>query len=91
MVCLCSVAQGVRRWIGSQPDSSPKKMLRKVISRAEIKKRPLLSDLDRHSTEVMATQLLDPIVSNTEEAEYQGLAIRFWVVRRLHSQWAAGT
>jgi len=67
-----SVVQGVRRWIGSQPDSSPKKMLRKVISRAEIKKRPLLSDPDRHSTEVMATQLLDPIVSNTEEAEYQG-------------------
>ena len=86
--CLCSVVQGVRRWIGSQPDSSPKKMLRKVISRAEIKKRPLLSDLDRHSTEVMATQLLDPIVSHTEEAEYQGFVIHVWVVRRLHSQWA---
>jgi hypothetical protein len=45
-----------------------------VISRAEIKKRPLLSDLDRHSTEVMAKQLLEPTVSEIEEAEYQGLA-----------------
>lgn len=72
-----SVVQGVRRWIGSQPNSSPKKPLRKVISGAEIKKRPLLSDLDRHSTEVMATQLLEPTVSDTEEAEYQGSALPF--------------
>jgi hypothetical protein len=48
--------------------------VRKVVSRAEIKRRPLLSDLDRHSTEVMANQLLEPTVSEVEEAEYQGLA-----------------
>jgi hypothetical protein len=73
----CSVVQGVRRWIGSQPNSSPKKTLRKVASRAELKNRPVLSDIDRHSTEVMATQLLEPAVSDTEEAEYHGLVVRF--------------
>lgn len=73
----CSVVQGVRRWIGSQPNSSPKMTLRKVASRAEIKNRPVLSELDRHSTEVMATQLLEPTISDTEEAEYHGLVVRF--------------
>jgi hypothetical protein len=37
-----------------------------------MKKQVSLPELDRHSTEAIAKQLLEPYVSDTEEAEYQG-------------------
>lgn len=67
-----SVVQGVRRWISSQPSSHSKKLPGKSVPRSEVRKQVALPELDRHSTEAMARQLLEPYVSDTEEAEYQG-------------------
>ncbi|KAK7035778.1 Polyphosphoinositide phosphatase [Favolaschia claudopus] len=66
-----SVVQGVRRWIGS-PISSSKKSHHKAPERVETKKPVIEPELDRHSTEALARHLLNPTVSEQEEAEYQG-------------------
>ncbi|KAJ7349074.1 polyphosphoinositide phosphatase [Mycena albidolilacea] len=66
-----SVVQGVRRWIGS-PISSSKKNHNKPPERVEAKKPVVEPELDRHTTEGIARHLLDPTVSEEEEAEYQG-------------------
>jgi len=67
-----SVVQGVRRWIGSTSQTHQKKARGKSVSRPEDK--AITSDPipDKHSTEAVATALLDPYVSEEEEAEYQG-------------------
>ncbi|KAJ7611579.1 SacI homology domain-containing protein [Roridomyces roridus] len=44
----------------------------KVPDRVETKKPDVEPEVDRHSTEGLARYLLDPSVSETEEAEYQG-------------------
>ncbi|KAJ7184359.1 SacI homology domain-containing protein [Mycena filopes] len=67
-----SVVQGVRRWIGAHPVSSSKKNHNKPAIRVEDKKPAAEPELDRNSTEVFARRHLDPHVSETEEAEYQG-------------------
>ncbi|KAG5641928.1 hypothetical protein DXG03_003954 [Asterophora parasitica] len=67
-----SVVQGVRRWITSHPHPAPKKPLGKPVARPDTKRSTTVPELDRHSTEVIAMQLLEPTVSETEEAEYQG-------------------
>ncbi|KAJ3503585.1 hypothetical protein NLJ89_g8366 [Agrocybe chaxingu] len=64
------VVQGVRRWIGS-PAPSQKKA-RGKLQPVQEKKSPPVPVLDKHSTEGMANALLDPAVSEEEEAEYQG-------------------
>ncbi|KAJ7632128.1 SacI homology domain-containing protein [Roridomyces roridus] len=71
-VNLVNVVQGVRRWIGSNPSSSLKNNHSKVPDRVETKKPDVEPEVDRHSTEGLARYLLDPSVSETEEAEYQG-------------------
>ncbi|KAL0573290.1 phosphatidylinositol-3,5-bisphosphate 5-phosphatase [Marasmius crinis-equi] len=67
-----SVVQGVRRWISSQP-STPKTPHGKPQVKSEAR-RPTIEPelLDRHSTVAVARQLLDPTVSEEEEAEYHG-------------------
>lgn len=67
-----SVVQGVRRWMGSHPPVSTKKSHGKAASRPETKKTTPHVLLDKHSTEAIAMQLLEPNVSESEEAEYQG-------------------
>lgn len=63
--------EGVRRWMGTHPTSS-KKIHGKPISRIEVKKTLTEPELNPHSTEVIARQLLDPVVSEEEVEEYQG-------------------
>lgn len=66
--------EGVRRWMGSHPTSSPQKINGKTVSRADISKALAEPELNTHSgsTEVIARQLLDPVVSEEEEDEYRG-------------------
>lgn len=64
--------EGVRRWMGAHPTSSPQKIHGKPISRVEVKKDIVEPELNPHSTEVIARQLLNPAVSEEEEEEYQG-------------------
>ena len=64
--------QGVRRWIGSQPPSNHSKVHGKSTSKPEAQKASTEHTLDWYSTEAMAEQLLNPVVSEVEEAEYQG-------------------
>lgn len=64
--------EGVRRWMGAHPTSSPQKTHGKLISRVEVKKVLPEPELNPHSTEVIAQQLLNPGVSEEEEEEYQG-------------------
>ncbi|KAF7305142.1 Polyphosphoinositide phosphatase [Mycena kentingensis (nom. inval.)] len=70
-----SVVQGVRRWIGANPSTSSKKNT-KQPSGTNIESHKAGGggdpEPDRFSTEAIARQLLDPIVSEEEEAEYQG-------------------
>lgn len=63
--------EGVRRWIGANPTSSPQKH-GKPTSRVEVKKTHPEPELEPNSTEAVAKQLLDPSVTEEEEAEYQG-------------------
>lgn len=70
--------EGVRRWMGAHPTTSPQKIHGKPISRIEVKKVFAEQELNPHSTEVIAWQLLNPTVSEEEEEEYQG-----WVWRNL--------
>ncbi|PBK87930.1 hypothetical protein ARMGADRAFT_997455 [Armillaria gallica] len=69
-----SVVQGVRKWIGSQNVTTPKKPNGKPTARTETRKASFEPEFDRHSlsTEAIAKQMLEPFVSETEEAEYQG-------------------
>ncbi|KAJ7043084.1 polyphosphoinositide phosphatase [Mycena alexandri] len=67
-----SVVQGVRRWIGAHPVSSSKKNHNKPTIRVEDKKPAAEPEPDKNSTEVIAWRRLNPTVSETEEAEYQG-------------------
>jgi len=62
--------QGVRRWIGSQPSSN--KVHGKSTSKPATQKTSVEHTLDWYSTETIAKQLLDPVVSEVEKAEYQG-------------------
>ena len=62
--------QGVRRWIGSQ--SSSNKVHGKSSSKPAAQKTSVEHTLDWYSTETIAKQLLDPVVSEVERAEYQG-------------------
>ncbi|KAF8064104.1 polyphosphoinositide phosphatase [Lyophyllum atratum] len=66
-----SVVQGVRRWMSSHPNSAPKK-LPKPSPWPVPKGGAVVPELDRHSTEAIAKQLLEPTVSDNEVAEYQG-------------------
>ena len=70
-------AQGVRRWIGSQPPSNQNKVHGKLTSKPETQKTSAEQTLDRYSTEAIAKQLLNPVVSEVEEAEYQGSVFFF--------------
>ncbi|KAJ8087063.1 phosphatidylinositol-3,5-bisphosphate 5-phosphatase [Marasmius tenuissimus] len=67
-----SVVQGMRRWMKSSP-SAPKTPNRNPQVKSEAR-RPTTEPefFDRHSTEAVAKQLLDPSVSEEEEAEYHG-------------------
>ncbi|KIK53298.1 hypothetical protein GYMLUDRAFT_49476 [Collybiopsis luxurians FD-317 M1] len=65
------VVQGVKRWMSSNPPSVIKKSNRKPTIQPEVRKATE-PELDRHSTGTVAKQLLDPVVSEEEEAEYQG-------------------
>jgi phosphatidylinositol 3,5-bisphosphate 5-phosphatase len=64
--------EGVRRWIGANPTSSPPKARGKPAAKPQEKKSPASPELEPHSTEMIARRLLDPSVSEEEEAEYQG-------------------
>jgi len=64
--------EGVRRWIGANPTSSPQKAYGKPVSRVEVKKAHPEPELEPNSTEAIAKQLLNPSVTEEEEAEYQG-------------------
>jgi hypothetical protein len=72
----CRLIAGVRRWIGSHPPSR--------LDRNQGKKGPAKPDtqatstepeLDTHSTEYLAAQMLNPSVLPEEEAEYQGCVL----------------
>lgn len=57
---------------------TPKKLTKaEMIRKSKAKAEPELEGklLDKHSTEAIALQLLDPFVSETEEAEYQGCVL----------------
>jgi hypothetical protein len=64
--------EGVRRWMGTHPTSSPQKIHGKPVSRADVTKVLAEPELNPHSTEAIARQLLNPVVSEEEEEEYQG-------------------
>ncbi|KAE9404895.1 hypothetical protein BT96DRAFT_916565 [Gymnopus androsaceus JB14] len=66
------VVQGVKRWMSSNPPSVAKKTNKKPSIQPETHRKTTEPELDRHSTESVARQLLNPIVSEEEEAEYQG-------------------
>jgi hypothetical protein len=68
-----SVVQGVRRWMGSHSlrqteKSARSKSLRRVKSEESLPS-PIV---DKFSTEATAVALLNPMVSEEEELEYQG-------------------
>ncbi|KAG6853214.1 hypothetical protein C0991_006117 [Blastosporella zonata] len=70
-----SVVQGVRRWMTSNTGTGGKKPLGKPTSRPELGHSATMPELrvpDKYSTEALAARHLDPMVSETEEAEYQG-------------------
>ncbi|KAF8626659.1 hypothetical protein AX15_004750 [Amanita polypyramis BW_CC] len=73
---LPSMVSGVRKWITSHPATpattkKPHRVNKTAIRQGE--QKPVVEpEPDRHSTEAMAKQSLDPVVPETEEAEYQG-------------------
>ncbi|KAF8628570.1 hypothetical protein AX17_005966 [Amanita inopinata Kibby_2008] len=71
---LPSMVSGMRRWITSHPAAtSPKKPhISKAAVRIGEQKQLVEPELDKHSTEAMVKQSLDPVVPESEEAEYQG-------------------
>ncbi|KAJ3758562.1 polyphosphoinositide phosphatase [Lentinula raphanica] len=66
------VVQGVKRWMSSNHPSTIKKTNRKPTLLPPSDRKTIDPELDRHSTEAVAKQLLNPLVSEEEEAEYQG-------------------
>ncbi|THV08130.1 hypothetical protein K435DRAFT_436 [Dendrothele bispora CBS 962.96] len=67
-----SVVQGVRRWISSHPSSVIKQTNKKPVLGIETRQPPAEPELpERYSTEAVAKQLLNPVVSEKEELEYQ--------------------
>jgi len=64
--------EGVRRWIGANPTSSPPKMRWKPAAKPEVNLSQAEPELEPHSTELIARRLLEPNISEEEEAEYQG-------------------
>ncbi|KAI0920428.1 hypothetical protein AcV5_010162 [Taiwanofungus camphoratus] len=60
---------GVRRWIGSNPAPGSRISHADRVSNPRSKLQGISVELDPNSTEAIATQLLDPTVS--EEAEYE--------------------
>jgi len=58
--------------MGSHPTSSPQKIHGKPTSRVDVTKTLAEPELNPHSTEAIARQLLDPAVSDEEEEEYRG-------------------
>ncbi|KAG6812682.1 hypothetical protein H0H92_001311 [Tricholoma furcatifolium] len=70
---LPGVVQGVRQWMTANPIQPPKKSVGAPVIRPDLKHSTTAApELDRSSTEAIAKRLLDPVVSETEEAEYQG-------------------
>lgn len=63
--------EGMRRWIGSNPRTN---VPHGRDVRRETKRDKVPLEVDPHSTETIANQLMDPSVSEEEEAEYQGSA-----------------
>lgn len=63
----------MRQWISSSPSAQTKELSGDLASRPDQKYNITgAPELDKYSTEGMATRLLDPTVSETEVAEYQG-------------------
>jgi len=69
--------QGVRRWIGSRKSTTEKKARGKSTAKAEMKASPQEQILNPRSTAAVALALLDPQVSDLEEAEYQGFVLPY--------------
>lgn len=72
---LPRLMEGVRRWISTYPASHSKKLHGKPVSKIEVTRDVIEPELNPHSTEAIARQLLDPVVSEEEEEEYQGYVI----------------
>jgi phosphatidylinositol 3,5-bisphosphate 5-phosphatase len=72
LINMPRLMEGVRRWMGAHPSSSPQKIHGKAVSRVNVKSTLAEPEMNPHSTEVIARQLLDPAVSEEEEEEYQG-------------------
>uniref|UniRef100_A0A0W0FVL4 Putative polyphosphoinositide phosphatase n=1 Tax=Moniliophthora roreri TaxID=221103 RepID=A0A0W0FVL4_MONRR len=67
------VVQGVRRWITSPSHGSANTPKKPAVKKSETRRVSIEPELlDRHSTEAIAKQLLNPTVSEEEEAEYHG-------------------
>ncbi|KAG6878055.1 hypothetical protein C0993_000378 [Termitomyces sp. T159_Od127] len=66
-----NVVQGMRQWMSSSPNAQTKDLSGDLASRSDPNNTSAL-ELDKYSTEGMATRLLDPTVSETEVAEYKG-------------------
>jgi hypothetical protein len=62
--------EGMRRWIGANHMTNVAHG--RGAPRGEIQRDKIDLEVDPHSTETIAFQLLDPTVSEEEEAEYQG-------------------
>ena len=62
----------MRRWIGSRQSPHEKKARGKPLAKPETKNVPQDQVLNPRSTEAVALALLDPQVSEGEEAEYAG-------------------
>ncbi|KAG6879535.1 hypothetical protein C0992_001683 [Termitomyces sp. T32_za158] len=67
-----NVVQGMRQWMTSSPNTQTKELSGDLASRTDQKYNTGAPELDKYSTEGMATRLLDPTVSETEVAEYKG-------------------
>ncbi|KAF8584425.1 hypothetical protein K439DRAFT_1145370 [Ramaria rubella] len=64
--------QGVRRWIGANPVSLPRKSKKQATSTDEVyKPAPEPKIIDQTSIEGVVERLLSPTVSEAEEIEYQ--------------------
>lgn len=61
--------------MGAYPVSHSKKLHGKPVSKVEVARDVVEPELNPHSTEAIARQLLNPAVSEEEEEEYQGYVI----------------
>ncbi|KAH0579741.1 hypothetical protein H2248_002578 [Termitomyces sp. 'cryptogamus'] len=67
------VVQGMRQWMSASPNAQANKPSGNTALWPDQKHNTTgAPELDKYSTEGMAIRLLDPTVSETEEAEYQG-------------------